>query len=263
MTTRIVDRNYNFAGCLIIPSVSHDWSDVIADHKFGANPAAGTAAEDIWSAGGTYAYPATAVTMYISSDAEADQGLTYTVNGLDANWAVQTVTGTTNASDGRTFVALSGTWMRVYRAYATGGTAAAGNVYISKDNTDVGGDGIPDTATDIQAKVVVGENQTQMALVTVPAGYTGYLLGYSASVLTGAAAKTADLAIFSKANPTGVFRLREEFGIGTAATSMIVNRLQVAISLPEKTDIKVRLLSSSATSIIAAHFDMLYVKNAA
>ena len=144
-------------------------------NKFGHSDDA-DANEEIWDGEAVYEYLDDDVfaTMYISSDNGADTSITYEVQGLNNSYEHTVQEVTTDASDGNTFVALTGTWWRIYRVKCvkavtnTKDACAAGNVYISKDNTDVGGDGIPDTATDIQAKVLPSFNQTEMAMWSVP-----------------------------------------------------------------------------------------------
>lgn len=140
-------------------------------NKFGHGTVAGASPETIWdgavvSGVTNYTYIATPSTLYISSDNAGDDQV-YEVHGLDATYRpqVQRVT-----ASGFTFVALDGKWIRVFRILNVGTTDNAGNIYVSDDNTDVGGNGIPDTVTNIKAMITIGNNQTLMAVYTVPVG---------------------------------------------------------------------------------------------
>ena len=149
-------------------------------NKFGSNPDVGTTEETIWTNGGNITWPAAAFTAYIVSsdaaDASAGTGArTVTVSGLDADYKVKTASVTLN---GTSAVAISGTWLRINRAFVTSsgtGGGAAGTITIQ----DVG-------ATVVYANLSAG-NQTQMAVYTVPAGHTLYLdqITFTAAVSTG------------------------------------------------------------------------------
>jgi hypothetical protein len=77
----------------------------VANHtpvnKFGHNSGVGASLEPIWDFSATYDYLAddTFATMYISSDNSADQGLTYSVTGIDSDYNYSTVTVTTDGSE--------------------------------------------------------------------------------------------------------------------------------------------------------------------
>lgn len=140
-------------------------------NKFGHGILAGGTAEALWDgsnlAGITgYPYMSGSNTLYISSDDAGDDQV-YEVQGLDATGVTQTVNVT---ADGVAFVALSGTWNAVFRVRNMGATDGAGNIYVSNDNTDVGGNGIPDTITAVKAMIIAGNNQTLMAVYRVPLG---------------------------------------------------------------------------------------------
>jgi hypothetical protein len=140
--------------------------------KFGFNPDVNGAEETIWDVGGIYAYPSTAVVMTVTTDAGTpakvttdagtpanDNGVVVTVEGLDGDCneisEEVTLAGAGTADTTKTF-------FRVFRAYVSGSQAPTGNLNITNGGTTY-------------ARITLGENQTLMALWTVPAGYTGFL----------------------------------------------------------------------------------------
>jgi hypothetical protein len=98
-----------------------------------------------------------------------------TIEGLDANWELQTTVTAAHATDGTIPVAVAGTWLRIFRAYVTkSGTYATltaashlGNITI---NTSGGGV--------LWASIInidIPHGQTQIAAYTVPKGEVAYL----------------------------------------------------------------------------------------
>lgn len=224
-------------------------------NKFGYNAAVGATLEDIWDYSGTYEYLAddTFATMYISSDAGGDTGLTYTVEGINSEYNWDSVSVVTN---GVTFVAVpsnaaDGLWWRINRSLQTAGTAAAGNIYISKDNTDVGGDGIPDTVTDIQAQVQIGMNQTLMAMWTVPKDKTAYLHKLYAST---SSAKVTEVRLYFRPFG-GVFNIKH---IVTINASTFDNVWHFPSAYSAKGDFVVRASAAGGGGKVAAGFDLWY-----
>ena len=223
----------------------------ITVNKFGSNPDVGTTEETIWTNGGNITWPAAAFTAYIVSsdaaDASAGTGArTVTVSGLDADYKVKTASVTLN---GTSAVAISGTWLRINRAFVTSsgtGGGAAGNITIQ----DVG-------ATVVYANLSAG-NQTQMAVYTVPAGHTLYLdqITFTAAVSTGS--NSAVVKLDTRDFGSNTFRTRY---IADLQSGELINSLQYPIALPEKTDIEARAVMSAGTASISAFFEGVLIAN--
>lgn len=141
-------------------------TSVVTNVKFGRNESVGTSDENINDIGGTYTYSTAAVTLYFSSSSASDTDQTVTVVGLDGNNNEVTITGSLN---GQTKTALSTDLFRVYRAFISAGSALVGTLYIYEDDTVT--NGVPQTSSKERARILVGNNQTQMAQITVPSGY--------------------------------------------------------------------------------------------
>jgi hypothetical protein len=101
-------------------------------YKFGYNPDINGTEETVWSQGGNVTWPTAAFTAFISSSSTADTSAgtgaqTVTVEGLDENYAAQSVTVSMNGQTQVQIGDASG-WLRINRAFVatagTGGTAA-------------------------------------------------------------------------------------------------------------------------------------------
>lgn len=210
--------------------------------KYGYNPIIVNANETIWDVGGLYSYPSGAVAMdVISASAGTDEDVKVTVIGLDADYNEVTQEVTLDDSG----EAVTSELIRVYRAYVSGSTAPAGNINISNSGTTY-------------ARITAGENQTLMAVYTVPAGYTLYLSQGTAS--HGTDTSGAYMTIRFMTRPFGgVFRTSTKVDI---IGSKIVFPFNYPLRLPEKTDLEVRAIcSKNQNNSIAATFEGILVKN--
>ena len=80
--------------------------------------------------------------------------------------------------------------------------------------------------------------QTEMAIYTMPAGKTGYLLGGYASLL--GANKTSNYIIrFKKRDFNGVFRLQQKIALSDTGSSFIPFEYPIPQKLEEKADVLV------------------------
>jgi len=108
-----------------------------------------------------------------------------------------------------------------------------------------------------------GNNQTLMAVYTIPNGKTGYMDSFYAS-LSGAN-KSSNYIIKMKARPMGgVFQLKNVNAISETGTSYI----QHFYNIPEKLDAKTDIIMTAETTAsgaseaaVSAGFDILLVDN--
>lgn len=108
---------------------------------------------------GLYVYPTTATIMNLVSSNAADTGQTVIINGLDANWKLQSEIVTTS---GTTEVPTVYKYLRVFRISVLTGNNLTGNLSLT------------DPSDNLIAYVAGGGekvNQTQMAFYSVPAGH--------------------------------------------------------------------------------------------
>jgi hypothetical protein len=168
-------------------------------NKWGGNPDVGTGAfEDLWAAGGLYPWPTTASAVRIKAGGNAaddadggDNARTVVVVGLDQNWNEATETLTlagADASDPSTT-----TFARVFRAYVD-----TVGVY---GNTNAGVIDIETTGGTTLAEILAGQGQTELALWTVPAGFTAFVTRLRINVNGGKSA-TVRFKIRANANNT-------------------------------------------------------------
>jgi hypothetical protein len=217
--------------------------------KFGQNEAVGTAAyEDIWDGGGTYTYPvdSTAPITHIYSTGVDVQPIE--VQGLDVNGelVVQTKTLT-----GATVAALDTALWRVFRMKNTGSVdILTGSVVHASD----AGKSVS------YAQIVNGNNQTLMALYTIPAGYTGYLVMGGASLVGLNRSYSMDGHFYMR-DFGGVFKLKHTFGVNSNGTSTFQHEYKIPLPIAEKTDLRVRAVSSAAGGVLNATFDIVLVEN--
>lgn len=224
--------------------------------KFGENPDidTGTVPEDIWEFGGTYNYDAdgTAPIVSLISDNAADNQ-EIEITGLDIDGYKVTQTITVN---GNTRVPLTTPLWRVYRMSneSDTGNNINGTIYCY-----VGTGGVPATG-DVRAIIDNGNNQSLMALVTIPRGYVGYLLrgevGGSRSLNTG----TMQCAYYSRRYGK-VFKIKKRFYVTNQGTSTYQDVRSAPDVIPSMTDIKFTVESvSSNNSGVFGTMDIIMIE---
>jgi hypothetical protein len=202
----------------------HDHLDLFGFSTAVGSTAFGTLWEGLTSAGGNYPFPSSAATISVVSASASDTAVTMVIYGLDANFLPVTATVALN---GTTPVVTTQTFLRINRVVTTVGNAV-GNVTFTH------------TATVI-AQVNAGIGQTQMAVYTVPAGYTLYVTYYQAdgntTTTSGAYMNTR---IRTTLRPSGVVLV-------TGQTTYL-NNLQIPYGVPleitQKTDTEIQFLGS-------------------
>lgn len=222
-------------------------------NKYGSNSDV-DAAEDIWNVGGDYTgWPAAAEAIEVLSSSAADTAAgtgarTVKIFGLDANYALQEETVTLN---GVTPVDTVGTYLRVYRAFvvtAGSGTTNAGTITIRHTTT----------TANVFCQITIGIGQTQQTNYTIPAGYTGYLIGYQSQIFDTTANRSTIAIKYREFG--GSVRMQRSFNVATDANYS--NSPLGGLSIPEKTDFIFRALSvQNPNANIAVTWDMLLVKN--
>lgn len=148
-------------------------------HVFGRNPTCGSSVEDVWVvSSGTYNWLTAAAPLRIRSggnanDTAAGSGAReITFECLDASMVAFTETVAT--AGGSASTATSGLCLRLERAYVS-----SSGTYT---NTNAGQVVIETTGGTQVGAISAGLGETQLSMITVPAGYRGYLTAYSVSV---------------------------------------------------------------------------------
>lgn len=211
-------------------------------HKFGANfdIDQGTDPESVWSGGGVYPWASlsSAQTIYCLST-DAGDTTTLTLQGLDANYdeISETVTLT-----GTSAVTTSNTFLRVFRM-----TYDATNVGTITART------VSASGT-IVAQIDAGYAQTLMAVYTVPAGFTAYLVALDATI---DGTKTCQMLMYHRL-------FGKPFRIAHVAESDGHYRYDFTapLTVPEKTDIDIRINEVSGNDArVTANFDLVLIKD--
>lgn len=211
-------------------------------HKFGANfdIDQGTDPESVWSGGGLYPWASlsSAQTIYCLST-DAGDTTTLTIQGLDANYdeISETVTLT-----GTSAVTTSNTFLRVFRM-----TYDATNVGTITART------VSASGT-VVAQIDAGYAQTLMAVYTVPAGFTAYLVALDATI---DGTKTCQMLMYHRL-------FGKPFRIAHVAESDGHYRYDFTapLTVPEKTDIDIRINEVSGNDArVTANFDLVLIKD--
>jgi hypothetical protein len=229
-----------------------------SNFKFGFNADVDDSLETVWAQGGLYSYLASASVLKVSSSSTADTSAgtgarTVELSGLDTNYDEISETVTLN---GQTAVNTTNEFLRinrmVIRSAGTGGQNA-GVIYAGTGTVTTG---VP---ANKYATIAIGDNQTVMALWTVPRGYTAYLLQTDITVATTQNNKYCTVHLVSRPNGE-VFQIKDKF---VKAESSVHQAYSIPLKFEEKTDIEVRAIGDSAGADIAisAGLDFIYIQN--
>ena len=223
-------------------------------HKFGENDDVNTAAnEDVWDAGGDYNWPAAAQTMSVVSanaaDAAAGTGArTVQLIGLDANYDYLAETVTLN---GVTPVVTTGSFLRLHRMRVlTAGSGEQNAGIITATGS---------TSSSVHAQINAGNNQTLMAVWTVPAGYTLFLN----EVVIGVLRQTAAAVDFTlRVRPENeVFTPRVVLPLNSQGQSGFAYTYVEPLVISEKSDVIVRVGTSANNTAVTADFEGEVIRN--
>ena len=228
-------------------------------YKFGFNPDVNDDLETVWSQGGTYFYPPAQTQMTVSSSSdsdtanEGDGARTVQIYGLDGNY---NEINETVLLDGQTHVTTTKSFLRTNRAIVRTAGDEEKNIGVIYVGTGTVTAGVPVSK---YATIAAGENQTLMALWTVPAGHTAFLQNSLFTVATIQSNKVATVTLVAR--PLGeTFQVKDKVVISEGSDARFYN---IPIKFTEKTDIEVRCIanSSNANVNISAGLDLLYIKN--
>lgn len=203
-----------------------------------------------------YNYSSTAdIDSVSSSDAGDSQDVE--IQGLDSNYALTVQTVTLN---GQTAVTMGTNLIRVFRVKNVGSVDLTGDAYVYVGTSPLSG-GIPTTTSTVRAIAISENNQTEMAIYTVPSGYTGYF--HSMYVRGGGASRTAEYIFRIKARPFGqVFQLKYRGSFDDDVERGHDHHWASPIGFPAKTDIAVTcelITGAVSAALIIAGFDMVLI----
>lgn len=211
-------------------------------HKFGAVPAMSqNQTGTIWDVNDTN-YPwssfASAGTLSVPAVNASDNGKTIRIIGLNASYDEIQEDVTVSSAEA---TATSNSFIRVFRAFVTNGSETnVANINVQKGGTTV-------------LRISANKGQTLMAVYTVPAGYTAYLLKGVATCQSGADA-TGDM--FVRYFGESAFRVGHSFEVSGSGGEYMYD-FGIPLRIPEKSDIDVRATVRSNNARVTAAFDML------
>ena len=215
-------------------------------HKFGENPSVSSVEEVVWDKGGMYEYLNTAQQLSVQSTSSGDSqdnvgAWQIRIEGLDENYIEITEVITLQ---GLISVITSNSFIRVFRmTVISTGTSQKASGTISVTYLGI-----------TLAQIIDGNNQTLMSLYTIPAGKTGYLIKGKAGATAG---KTMSGSFFIR-DFGSVFKVAHRFYIYQNNYEYFFS---YPIPLEEKSDIEVRVISSSSGGALSAAFDILLIDN--
>jgi hypothetical protein len=222
-------------------------------HKFGSNPDVSNsvsriAPETVWDGSTQYVFPPDSGTGIQIKSSQTNDNQEFVVQGLDENFLEQNWTGNLN---GQTEVNISGTWSRVFRAFNNDTTYISGDINIHASGDD----------STSYAQVLAGNEQTMMAIYTVPANFTGYLTEYHMSASNPGSASSIDYTVQIKTREYGkIFRVQEVTSVGT--THNVSQILPFPNFLSPKTDIIICAVDANGGGgTLNADFDIALVSN--
>ena len=231
----------------IVPANVGDTTQI---RKFGHSDAIGAAEETVWDGGTTYTFLTAASTLSVSSTSTKDSSggtgaRTVQVYGHTSDNVEQDETLTLN---GVTPVYTATKYLRVHRMQVrSGGTLAANDGTIYAGTGAIGTSGVPANKF---AAISVGENQTLMAVWTVPAGKTGYMEDFYAATYSN----KVTLVRLRVRPPGEVFQTRKMILIDNNVEQIKLHEKPVS----EKSDIKITAMAAGGGGDVSAGFNLWY-----
>lgn len=207
-----------------------------------------TTEEDIWHVGGIYVFPASAETVDCVSDDANDTlagsgAQTFFIEGLDTNYDY--ISETINMN-GTTPVTTSNSYLRVWggRVVTAGGTTANDGEILC-DNT---------TSGDILIGIGPTVGAAKLAMFTIPAGKTGYLISLVASTN-----KNQGIQFRIKTRLLGETFV--DIFLFESSGQPVVTERRSPTALLEKTDFTVSALTQTGSSSVSLTYELVLVDN--
>jgi len=226
-------------------------------NKFGRNTAvASGGTEEIWDGSAAYVFPGTALMTKLSqtADQEAMRGATIEVQGLDASWDLVTQAKALDASLTTTAVTLDTPLIRAFRVKVLANVVGDSPIRLHNDaeNQDY-------------AIVGIGNNQTLMAIYTIPNGKTGFMTNYYAQVNKGGGVPTTmNISMWATDNENSYAKQLKHF-LGISADldtdGYWQHFFKPYVRFTEKTDVYLTATTAGAAVDVSGGFDIILVDN--
>ena len=228
-------------------------------NKFGASSSVADGVnEEIWDGATAYTWPTTASITHARTtvDSATTQGMVVEIQGLDTDYVLTVQDVTLDATDSTTEVALTTALRRVFRKKVKDSS-------VTDQLIQTG----PTGFATINSQIGIGNNQTLMALYTVPAGKTAYITKYYSSIIgeAGPPATIPDYVLFRLWNRDNVNgyapQLKHEIGATMVGNSTPSHKFEPYSKVTEKTDIWLEATPDGDDAYVSAGFDMILVDN--
>jgi len=206
---------------------------------FGFNIDIATSFETVWTVGGKYTYPSSALTMSVVSTSASDT-MDVLIQGLNENYIEISETVTLN---GTTPVTTSIDFYRINTAVILSGSNV-GNINISNGGT---------TYAQIAAELGI----TQSCIYTVPADKSLYITRIDSNSATANPNKYITIRNQTRTKTGRVLKVAE----ATYATSQISYDRQIPFKIGECTDFEFEAKSSSSVNEIAMFVEAVLAEN--
>lgn len=208
---------------------------------YGYQPTVGQTSIPIWENATAYTYPIAATKMNLAGSNGDTASIQ--INGLDANYVAISETLVLN---GTTPVETTKAYLRINSMQVTVGSATnPAGVVTLKDLTN----------TTVYAQINAGVGRTQMAIYTVPAGYTFFL--QRVNIYTSLNGNNFATYINKQISPNGVVTLTQQapFAISYEARRIMPR------AVTEKTDIQLQCKVNATTGAIGIAQEGYLIKN--
>lgn len=201
----------------------------------------------VWEVVGAYTYPASASTMLLYSSSASDTNCAVLISGLDSNY--NQISETLVLTNGTTGVTTVNSYLRINGMVALDAsyTLPVGNIILGNAGKTV-----------IYAQMNAGIYKSQMAIYTVPAGYTFYLVRVDAYANeAGSGNNYAIYRVYQKNNVSGqTFYVLQSPFIGRYEARRVI-----PFPYTEKSDLQWQVATGTSTSPVGVIIEGILIKN--
>lgn len=197
----------------------------------------------IWENATAYTYPANGgETMLLYSSSASDTNISVLIDGLDANFVMQSETLVLN--NGTTGVQTTKQYLRINNMRVVGSVNPVGRLTLSSTNK-----------VTPYSIIAIGTGKSQTSMYTVPAGYTFYLNRVTAAASATSAAKVLGYRVYTR-NASGI----ESYVLQSPWADFYETNRVVPNPYFEKTSIQWQV-TSDTTSQVGVRVEGILIRN--
>jgi hypothetical protein len=230
------------------------WSDLWGTvNKFGNGQITAGNTFEIWDGDMAYSWPVTALITHMSqtTDQATMRGETIEIHGLDANYAIVQQTAILDATLTTNTVELTIPMIRCFRVKALTGVVATSPIRMHNIGETID-----------YAIISVPNQQTGMAIYTVPAGKSAYMTQYWAhhNPATGQDPTSNAINLWSQDNANG-YAPQFKHSVGLPNGDGFVHPFKPYQKFTEKEDIYMTASPVGKDANVSAGFDLIIINN--